>query len=261
MHKSREFIDRLAAKGVINFTTKEYRASLGISNIATAHSLIRLRKQKLIATPIEGFHLILSPTDRIAGCLQADQFIDYLMRYQGENYYVGLLSAAEIHGAAHHRPQVFQVVVERNRKQIQCGRERIEFIAKKNINTVPTIQHKVRTGYVKVSSSEMTAFDLVGYDRRAGGLDNVATVLYELSENLSSAKLQDVASLVDITWVQRLGFLFEMLGRKKLASVLKNIVEKRATRVTPLLPGKSFTGSERSKKWKVAINERIEPDI
>jgi hypothetical protein len=37
-------------------------------------------------------------------------------------YYAGLLSAAQLHGAAHQRPQEFQVFLAKNRRPIRCGR-------------------------------------------------------------------------------------------------------------------------------------------
>jgi hypothetical protein len=45
---------------------------------------------------------------REAGGPPASWFIDDLMRFLGQPYYVGLLSAAAIHGAAHQQPMVFQ---------------------------------------------------------------------------------------------------------------------------------------------------------
>ena len=36
-------------------------------------------------------------------------------------YYAGLLTAARYHGAAHQQPQIFQVVVPKNRPPIHCG--------------------------------------------------------------------------------------------------------------------------------------------
>lgn len=35
------------------------------------------------------------------------------MKFLGQPYYVGLLSAAALHGAAHHQPQEFQVVTNK----------------------------------------------------------------------------------------------------------------------------------------------------
>ena len=91
------------------------------------------------------------------------QFIDGLMNYLKEPYYVGLLSAAEIHGAAHQRPQIFQVMAARRRRTIKCGEVRIEFCVRRNLDKIPCAKHKVTTGYLRVSSPEATAFDLIGY--------------------------------------------------------------------------------------------------
>jgi len=41
-------------------------------------------------------------------------FIDQLMKHLGRSYCVGLLSAAEIHGADQQRPQVFQVFADKH---------------------------------------------------------------------------------------------------------------------------------------------------
>jgi hypothetical protein len=57
------------------------------------------------------------------------------MAYLDEKYYAGLLSAAEYHGAAHQRPQVFQVVVARNKSEITCGKVRGIFVARKNMRS------------------------------------------------------------------------------------------------------------------------------
>jgi hypothetical protein len=63
-------------------------------------------------------------------------FIPFLMEHLGEKYYAGLLSAGEYHGAAHQRPQVYQVVTARNGPQINCGRVRVQFIARKNMEQI-----------------------------------------------------------------------------------------------------------------------------
>jgi hypothetical protein len=96
-------------------------------------------------------------------------FIPFLMEHLGEKYYAGLLSAGEYHGAAHQRPQVYQVVTARNRPQINCGRVRVQFIARKNMEQIPTSDLMTPHGYLKVSTPAATAFDLVGYFHSAAG--------------------------------------------------------------------------------------------
>ncbi len=61
------------------------------------------------------------------------------MEHLGAEYYAGLLSAAQIHGAAHQRPQVFQVVVGKNRPSIRCGKVIVQFIARGNLKKVESV--------------------------------------------------------------------------------------------------------------------------
>jgi hypothetical protein len=52
----------------------------------------------------------------------------------GPVFYTGLLSAAQFHGAAHHRPQEYQVMVAKSRRPIVCGAVRVAFVMRKNIS-------------------------------------------------------------------------------------------------------------------------------
>ena len=72
----------------------------------------------------------MPPEYRSLACLPADQFIPALMKRLNLPYYVGLLSAAQFHGAAHPRPQEFQVFLAKNRRSIQCGALRVAFLAR-----------------------------------------------------------------------------------------------------------------------------------
>jgi hypothetical protein len=56
------------------------------------------------------------PEYRSLACLPADQFIPALMKRFDFAYYVGLLSAAQLRGAAHQRPQESQVPLAKNRR-------------------------------------------------------------------------------------------------------------------------------------------------
>ncbi len=51
----------------------------------------------------------------------------------------------------------------------------------------------VQTGMGWVATPELTAFDLMGYPRHAGGLGNAATVMQELADELDPRALADVA--------------------------------------------------------------------
>ena len=188
-----QFITDLVAKGRYSFSSNEAAQALGTSAVATRAALRRLRQKGEIAMPYKGFYVVVPPEYRNVGCLPAGHFLPALMEHLGEKYYAGLLSAAEYHGAAHQRPQVFQVVVAKNKPEMNCGMIRVIFVARKNMERIPTTDFKTPRGYLKISTPEATAYDLVGYPNHGAGLDNVATVLAELAEKLNGKELVRLA--------------------------------------------------------------------
>ena len=121
MPAAAKLIDDLASNGRYHFTMEEMRSALGVSAAAARAALRRLSRKGLIASPLRGFYVVLPPEYRRLGCLPAEQFVPALMAGLKRPYYVALLSAAQYHGAAHHRPQEFQVALAGNRRPISCG--------------------------------------------------------------------------------------------------------------------------------------------
>src|SRR6202158_2106996 len=134
--RARQYVENLAAVGRYLFDSTEAQVGLGISAATAKVALNRLAKHGAIASPARGFYVIVPPEYRSLDCLPADQFIPALMKSLGQTYYAGLLSAAQYHGAAHHRPQEFQVFLAKNRRPIQCGKVRVTFMARKRITDV-----------------------------------------------------------------------------------------------------------------------------
>ena len=108
--RARDYIASLTASGRYHFTSTEARNTLEVSADAAKLAVNRLARQNLIASPARGFYVIVPPEYQSLGCLPADQFIPALMDQLELAYYAGLLSAAQYHGAAHHRPQEFQIL-------------------------------------------------------------------------------------------------------------------------------------------------------
>lgn len=235
--------------------------ALGVSADAAKLALHRLAKQKLIASPARGFYVIVPPEYLSLGCLPADQFIPELMKRLNLPYYAGLLSAAQYHGAAHQRPQEFQVFLPKNRRPIQCGAVRVAFMARKRLKDVPVQRFNTRRGTVLASSPEATALDLVGYADRAGGLNQVATVLSELAERIDPEKLAVVARTAPVPWAQRLGYLLEHLGFAAKTPALKEYVREHARQSTRLLPKAPRRRSHRNKGWKLYVNAHVQAEL
>ena len=256
-----ELIDEFAAKGRYCFSFKEIAEKLDASPGAIKSALHRLKKKGELAVPYQEFYVILSPEHRTRGCLPPQQFIPALMEHLSEVYYAGLLSAAEFHGAAHQRPQVFQVVVAKARRPIECGQVRVEFIFRKNAADIPTEERNTTAGTVKISTPEATALDLIGYVRHCAGLDNVATVLAELAEKIDINRLIEVAGYSPVAWVQRLGYLLELLGENEKADMVAGYLKASHPMPTPLMPGASVKGAKKNNRWHVFVNTAVEPDL
>ncbi len=259
--KAAFYIDYLAAQGQYHFSTQDASSFLDTSLVATRASLRRLKQKGYIATPYRGFHVIVPPEYRNIGCLPAEHFIGQLMNHIGLPYYVSLLNAARYHGAAHQQPQVFQVMVQMNRPQLSCGGVRVAFVARGNAEMIPTVSLNSPRGPFLVSNPAATAFDLVGYAKHAGGLDNVATVLAELAEMIDPPDLDSVAAFSPTPWAQRLGYLFSLVGAIGHADALHRHVSRSSPESTPLDPGGDRTDAIRDLRWKLWVNVEVEPDL
>lgn len=255
-----EDISQLAAEGISCFSFSDLEQRVSSSPAALKSALRRLMKKGELAIPHQGFYVIVPPEYRSMGCRPAEQFIPYLMNYLGEDYYVGLLSAAEYHGAAHHRPQVFQVMVAKPRRAIICGTVQVNFIVRKNVAAIPTQTRNTLLGMLKLSTPEATAFDLAGYYRHCGWLDNVATVLSELIEVINPEKLVKSAEFSPITWVQRLGCLLETIGAEEVWLPLAGYVNAKNPVRSPLLPSAAIKGAQFNKRWQIYVNTEVEAE-
>ncbi len=254
------YIDDLVARGRYHFTTEDAAAALGSAPVAVRAAIRRLREKGRVAMPHRGFHLVVPPEYRALQCLPADQFVPQLMEHLGLTYYTGLLSAASLHGASHQAPMVFQVVIATARPAIQCGRVRVEFVARANVAEIPTVQRNTLRGVLRVSSPEATAFDLVGYPGHSGGLSNVATVLSELAEVLDPVRLAVEATRSPLPWAQRLGYLLEHVGAVDLAATIFPYVAGKAKEYVPLRSRKAISQASREPRWQLLLNEKVEVD-
>ena len=259
--RASQIVAELAANGRYHFTTAEMVAALGVSKAATRLSLARLARKRMIASPARGFYVILPPEYRRLGCLPAEQFIPALMAFLQRSYYAALLSAAQFHGAAHHRPQTFQVALPGSRRPISCGAVNVSFVVRRRLAEVPVRSFNTPRGTLRVASVEATAIDLVGYEKRVGGLDQTATVLAELAEHLDPELLVAAARTAPVPWAQRLGYLLGLVGAADKALSLKVHVRQRARDIALLLPsGSDDHRATLDDEWRLRINTRVEAE-
>ena len=255
------FVDRLQASGRYTFRREEARSALGVSEIALQSAARRMAAKGRICAPRRGFYVIVPVEYSQAGAPPPSWFIDDLMKFHQHLYYVGLLSAAALHGAAHQQPQVFQVVTDTTLRPITVGRARIRFLLKWHLAETPTAEAKTETGAMRVSTPEATALDLVRYVGSAGQLGNVATVLSELSEKINPRKLVEAARAeVELSVVQRLGFLLERFATPGVVAPLAEWVATQRPRPVPLRPERKPKVIEKDARWQILVNEHVEVD-
>lgn len=147
------------------------------------------------------------------------------------------------------------------RRSIHCGQVRVAFIVRKRLKDVPVQNFNTPRGVILASTPEATAVDLVGYHHHVGGLDQVATILSELADQIDPQKLLTVARTAPVPWAQRLGYLLEHAGAPEKAAALKMFVKDAARETVPLLPGASKEDAQRAAEWKLLINTEVEPEL
>jgi hypothetical protein len=213
-----------SSRGRITFTREEAITALGITEGAFLKAAARLQKRHRLFNPRHGFYVAVPPQFLSWQAPPPSWYIDSLMQHESRPYYVGLLKAAELHGATHHAVMEFQVVTNRQFRKIRAGRSWITFHFRKDMDSVRggVIERKTDTGTMKLSSPELTALDLVRYIHVAGGIDAVATVLNDLSSKIEGDKLAKIADHFDRACLQRLGYLLDRLGHGDRANAMHN---------------------------------------
>lgn len=260
-NKLSAFVDALQAEGRYTFRREDALAMMRVSAEALKKAAARLIAVKRLAMPKRGFYVIVPLEYRSAGAPPPSWFIGELMERLGRRYYVGLLSAAALHGAAPQQPQEFQIVTEGPERPIVAGRGRIRFVVKNHLERSLTEERKTETGTMRVSTPETTALDLVRYAAAAAGLDNVAAVLAELSEKLRPRRLVDAARLDgERANTQRLGYLLSQVGAGGIIEPLATWLRSARPRPVPLRPGVSVRGCTVDRRWEVIVNASIEAD-
>ena len=263
----RNWIYERSISGLPTFSYEEVKnAFVNLSEQVVSNELYRLANQKAITSPYKRFYVIIPPHYAAKGVVPPYYYIDHLMRYLKKPYYVSLLSAAELLGAAHQRPQRFYVTTEF--PSFQSSKKKNMLLEWQFRNKIPNsfLQTKnTETGRVSFSSPELTAIDIVQYSRNIGGLSRGATVLAELVEVMDVSKItEDILGYTTVATLQRLGFMLEhVIENQNQAEVLYDLLVRLGKRFgyVPLSHyAKCGIDAERDKRWKILINIQIEMD-
>lgn len=261
-----EWIRNSEVHGFNTFSFENVREAFpNTSEQSLSNSLYRLTVKKRILSVYKGFYVIIPPQYAAKGVVAPTYYIDQLMQYIGKPYYISLLNAAELYGAAHQRSQRFAVMTVYPTTNVSKAKSNIlDWVYRKEIPEDFLQTKNSETGTVRYSNPELTAIDLIQYEKSVGGLSRVATILAELTEETNFSKVSnELLGYTSVAAVQRLGFILDnILGENEQADILyKQLCEygKRLNYI-PLSTRSTNEKDEKDTRWKIYINIKIEVD-
>ena len=261
-----KWIKDRAIHGFPTFSIEDVRETgMYSSEQILQNELYRLCSNKTIASVYRGFYVIIPVQYVLRGSVPATYYIDQLMAYLSKPYYVCMLSAAELLGAAHQRPQQFSVMTTFPKRRVVSTRNVIiDWFYREGLPEDALITKNTETGTIRISNPLLTAADLVQYQQHVGGLSRVATILEELSEQIDiKSQFASLASFVKkVTW-QRLGYILEhVVEENELADELYEQIRNLpgSLMYMPFSTSVEDNTSERNSRWKIKINVQIEKD-
>lgn len=266
------YLDDHLAHGRAYFTREQALAALGLSSHALSVALLRQIKKGRLASPRRGFYLILRPEDRTMGAPDPVRWIDPLMKSLELDYRVALLRAAAFHGSSHQAAMVFQVIVPKQLRDFEIGRQRLEFVyqhpaAFGEINRPEWLGSlKSEAGFAKVAGLELTLLDCARYFHKAAGINGLAQIVKDLGRQAKPAALAQIAVHYENSSVRRLGYLLERAGHVPQSKALRPFAKKAKTSVLlnpsvkPLVEELSDL-HEKAPDWLLIINEPVEIDF
>lgn len=253
----------LLAHGISAVSTAEIADLIGVPTTQVPQRMLALRKRGEFVSPARGLWVPVPPEYRTWGAPPAFEMIRDLMQWRGLNYYVGWLSAAELLGASHHAPQIFQVAVAPACRNLVVGRSSFQFHHRSRVDKIPVVTINSRSGAVPVSCIEATLLDLCNDIDIAGGIDNVANIVIELCEagNVSIETIAELSVHYPVPAVRRLGWLMATFTEVEELESLRNLARAQKDRFSILDPSSNNTEVFTDESWMLKINRKVEPDV
>jgi hypothetical protein len=243
--------------GRVTVSLPELVTETGLSAIAAKRQVSRLRGKVVRVSPRQPFFLIVAPEHRVIGAPPPGWWLEDYFAWLGRPYYLALQSAASEFGASPQALQVTQVMTDRPIRPIAVGRIRVRFFVKRGIGRTPTLQPVGAPAPLRVSTPEATAYDLVRYATRIGGIERAAETIRPLLPRL---RVRDLTRVLDAEGepavAQRLGFVIESSGGTSLADAVRDWLPDRLSPVM-LSPASHRRGAvPLVQRWQVLNNAR-----
>ena len=259
-----DWIKEQEQRGMTTFSFQQLRRVFDDRSEKVLKSDInRLKLSKRIQNVYKGFYVIIPTQYKLKGIVPPTYYIDELMEYLDKPYYVGLLSAAAIYGAAHQRAMKTQVVTIGPRSRTSNRNTLLDWNYRQRIPNELIDCRNAEMGRINYSSAELTAVDIVQFASNIGGYQRASTVLAELVEVLDMNKMESVLPYTSTSVMQRLGYILEfILFEEEKAEQLYNILRERNGYFNSVLmnPEHPMLEKNESNRWRINMNIEIEID-
>ena len=250
-------------RGLATFSVADAKAVFAERSLKGINTeLSRQVSRGRVQSVYRGFYVIVPVQYQLKGVVPPAYYIDSLMEYVGKPYYVGLLSAAALHGASHQRSMHTQVVTVSPRIKGSGKNTLLDWNYRQTIPESFVMMKNAEIGTLRYSGPELTAVDLVQFASHVGGYQRVATVLAELMDSVDMGKVDELLPFTTVATVQRLGYLLEcVLSRQDQADALFQVLKMQGSWNSILLNNDQDRREEApANRWHVNGNIDIEVD-
>lgn len=261
-HSEKALID-IQSTGRYGFSSEEFAARTGREpgGEAVRHALIRLRKKQRITqiSRMPGYWLILPPEYLTRQAPPVAWWLHDFLSFKETHYYVGLLSAAQYHGSAHFAVMETQVVLPRIRKPLAVGTTRLRFFFKDNARDTPCDVINTEKTMLRVTTPAATLLDLLRHASQVGGIERIHVIAKDLCKKIDARSLLNALNAqAETAAAQRLGYLFDLLGKTTLAAVVDQWLANRSVQVIRLDTSSLQTAASRHPRWNLFVNTILE---
>lgn len=259
-----EYIKQLLSYEEYSFSLNEVIENSFKDDTAVKRELSRLIDKKEIVNLRKGFYLIIPPRYSHSQKLPLQLYADKLFKYLQRNYYIGLYSAAKIHGASHQQTQLDYLIIETPKlNDIRKKNFEIHFHSTGNWPKYNIEEKKSDAGIFKVASPALTLVDLIHYHTKIGGLNRMLASLEELTEELLEQDIQSLLEWYDNkSTLQRTGFLLEeLLGSNSFSHLIFQKLKQQPFYPILLSPKMNEKPGSVDNRWKIDVNLILESDL
>jgi predicted transcriptional regulator of viral defense system len=250
-------LEERQAQGQLVCALEELARDEGLSRLAARRQLERLAPKVVQLPGRPSLFLTVPPEDRPRGAPPVAAWLHDYMSRRAPHYYVGLLSAAALHGSSAQVPMTTQVIVPKPLRPFELGRLRIEFITKQSAGSTPLAVLPGLAAPMNVSTPEATLLDLVAFSSRVGGIARVLEIAEGLKPKLTGHGFRDtLLAGVPMPVVQRTGYLLERVECPSFARIVGNFLSPKCVLV-PLQAGAPANHALSIERWRILDNVRF----